>query len=207
VLPPVYTPQQLRRARPEPERLRPLVNSLWMSAVSTAAALGIALWAGRAIVRRRVALGRAIDLLTNVPWAVPARCSRSPSPPCFSVHAPLVGRWVLVGTFAILPLAYLVRNIPLTAGPVSRDSASWIPGWRKPPRHWRHRWATLRRVTIPLLRPALVACGALAFATAVSDFVTSVVLYTFETRPISIEISRPSGRATWASPRRSGSCS
>ena len=41
---------------------------------------------------------------------------------------------------------------------------------------------------MPLLRPALLVGGALAFATAVGDFVTSVVLYTFETRPISIEI-------------------
>ena len=39
-----------------------------------------------------------------------------------------------------------------------------------------------------MLRPAIMACAALAFATAVGDFVTSIVLYTFETRPISIEI-------------------
>ena len=44
------------------------------------------------------------------------------------------------------------------------------------------------RVTIPLIRPALLAGGALAFATAVGDFVTSIVLYTFNTRPVSIEI-------------------
>ncbi len=50
------------------------------------------------------------------------------------------------------------------------------------------RLRTLRRITIPLLRPALLAGGALAFATAVGDFVTSIVLYTFNTRPISIEI-------------------
>jgi len=50
------------------------------------------------------------------------------------------------------------------------------------------RWRTLLRVTFPLLRPALLAGGALAFATAVGDFVTSIVLYTYDTRPISIEI-------------------
>jgi iron(III) transport system permease protein len=50
------------------------------------------------------------------------------------------------------------------------------------------RLRTLARVTVPLLRPALLAGGALAFATALGDFVTSIVLYTFETRPISIEI-------------------
>jgi iron(III) transport system permease protein len=50
------------------------------------------------------------------------------------------------------------------------------------------RFRILTRVTFPLLRPALLAGGALAFATAVGDFVTSIVLYTYDTRPISIEI-------------------
>ena len=34
----------------------------------------------------------------------------------------------------------------------------------------------------------LASGGALAFVTALGDFVTSILLYTFETRPISIEI-------------------
>ncbi len=50
------------------------------------------------------------------------------------------------------------------------------------------RWRTLRRVTIPLVRPALAAGASLAFITALGDFVTSIVLYTYDTRPISIEI-------------------
>ncbi len=107
----------------------------------------------------------------------------------FGVFAPWVGRWVLVGTVVILPLAYFVRNIPIAAGSViagfrqldpTLDEAAASLGAR--------RLRRLRRVTIPLLRPALLAGGALAFATAVGDFVTSIVLYTFETRPISIEI-------------------
>ena len=50
------------------------------------------------------------------------------------------------------------------------------------------RWRTLRRVTVPMLKPALAAAASLAFITALGDFVTSIVLYTFDTRPISIEI-------------------
>ena len=43
-------------------------------------------------------------------------------------------------------------------------------------------------MTLPVLRPALVAGALLAFLTAFGDFVVSIVLYTFETRPISVEI-------------------
>mgnify|MGYP003289436835 CR=1 FL=1 len=50
------------------------------------------------------------------------------------------------------------------------------------------RWRTLRRVTLPLLKPAIVAGGSLAFVTAFGDFVTSIMLYPYDTRPISMEI-------------------
>jgi iron(III) transport system permease protein len=50
------------------------------------------------------------------------------------------------------------------------------------------RWRRLRRITLPLLAPALAAGATLAFATALGDFVTSIVLYTYDTRPISLEI-------------------
>ena len=43
-------------------------------------------------------------------------------------------------------------------------------------------------MTLPLLRPAILAGASLAFITALGDFVTSIVLYTYDTRPISIEI-------------------
>jgi iron(III) transport system permease protein len=89
----------------------------------------------------------------------------------------------------ILPLAYAVRNLPLAAGAIvagfrqldpSLDEAAASLG--------AGRARTLARVTVPLLRPAILAGAALVFATALGDFVTSIVLYTFETRPISIEI-------------------
>ena len=43
-------------------------------------------------------------------------------------------------------------------------------------------------MVFPMLRPAILAGASLAFITALGDFVTSIVLYTFDTRPISIEI-------------------
>jgi len=50
------------------------------------------------------------------------------------------------------------------------------------------RWGVFRRVTLPLLKPALTAGASLAFVAALGDFVTSIVLYTYDNRPISIEI-------------------
>jgi ABC-type Fe3+ transport system permease subunit len=49
-------------------------------------------------------------------------------------------------------------------------------------------WRTLRRVVLPLVAPAIAAGASLAFITALGDFVVSHVLYTHNTRPISVEI-------------------
>jgi iron(III) transport system permease protein len=189
LLPPAYTLGNYVALLQEPERLRPLINSLWMAAVATTAAVGLALWAGRLIVQRRARWGRLIEGLTSLPWAVPGTVLAIALAATFSARAPWVGRWVLVGTAVILPLAYAVRNLPLAAGAIvggfrqldpSLDEAAASLG--------AGRTRTLVRVTVPLLRPAIFAGAALAFATGLGDFVTSIVLYTFETRPISIEI-------------------
>jgi iron(III) transport system permease protein len=189
LLPPEYSLGNYAQLVQEPERLRPLVNSLWMAAVATVGALSLALWAGRNIVQRKVALRGAIDRLLNVPWAVPGTVLAIAIATTFSVTAPWVGRWVLVGTILILPLAYLVRNIPIAAGSVIAGFRQLDPALEEAAASLgARRLRTLWRITIPLLKPALLAGGALAFATAVGDFVVSIVLYTFNTRPMSIEI-------------------
>ncbi len=189
LFPPAYTLGNYRALIAQPERLRPLVNSLWMAGVATVGAVALSLWAGRLIVQLKARLGRTIEALTNVPWAVPGTVLAIALATLFSAREPLLGRWVLVGTALILPLAYLVRNVPIASGsvlagfrqldPTLDDAAASLGAGRM---------RTLARVTIPMLRPAILAGAALAFATALGDFVTSIVLYTYSTRPISIEI-------------------
>jgi iron(III) transport system permease protein len=173
----------------EAGHLRPLVNSLWMAAVATVGAVAVSAAAAHLAVRRRVTLRGALETLLSLPWAVPGTVVAIGLATLFSVRAPWAGRWVLVGTALILPLAYLVRSLPLTgrallAGyrqldPALEEAAESLGAGR-----WRRLW----RVTLPLLRPALAVGASLAFVTALGDFVTSVLLYSYDTRPISIEI-------------------
>jgi iron(III) transport system permease protein len=96
---------------------------------------------------------------------------------------------VLVGTPAILPLAYFVRNVPLTGRAAFAGFRQLDPALDEAARSLgAGAWRRLFRVTLPLIAPALAAGATLAFLTALGDFVVSVVLYTYETRPISIEI-------------------
>jgi iron(III) transport system permease protein len=107
----------------------------------------------------------------------------------FSVHAPWAGRFVLVGTAAILPLAYLVRSLPLTGRAAAAGLRQMDPALEEAAASLGAGASRrFRRVVLPHLRPALAAGASLAFLSALGDFVVSIVLYTYETRPISIEI-------------------
>jgi len=188
-IPPAWTLGNYATLVRDPVRLRPLVNSLWLATTATVASVAISVLAGALIVRRRVPGRRLLEGLLALPWAVPGTVFAIALATAFSVHAPWSGRIILVGTVWILPLAYLVRNLPLTSRATlagfraldpSLDEAAASLG--------AGRWRTLRAVTVPLLRPSLVAGATLAFVTALGDFVTSIVLYTYDTRPISLEI-------------------
>ena len=188
ILPPVLSFANYARLFSEAERLRPLVNSLWMAGASTAIAVVLALGAGWLVVRQRVALRRAIEGLMALPWALPGTVFAIALAMTFSVHAPPL-RWVLVGTAMILPLAYLVRALPLTGRALLAGYRQLDPALEEAAASLgAGRWRTLARVTLPQLRPGLAAGASLSFVAALGDIVASIVLYTYETRPISIEI-------------------
>ena len=188
-LPPEYTVRNYLALVEDPVRVRPLVNSLWLATVATVAAVGIALAGALLSARRRTAPRRAIDALLALPWAVPGTVFAIALATAFSVREPLAGRFVLVGTFWILPLAYLVRNLPITSRAITAGVRALDPSLDEAAASLgAGRLRTLRRVTLPLLRPALLAGASLAFVTAFGDFVTSIMLYTYDTRPISLEI-------------------
>lgn len=188
-LPPVYTGENYVALLSQPDRLRPLVNSLWMAVLATSVALTIAVLTGLATRKQGGRLAALVERLLAVPWLVPGTVFAVALATAFGVDQPWMGRVILVGTIWILPLAYIIRNLPMASRAVlagfraldpALDEASASLG--------ASRWRTLRRVTLPLLRPALAAGATLAFVTALGDFVTSIILYTYDTRPLSLEI-------------------
>ncbi|HET9210033.1 MAG TPA: iron ABC transporter permease [Thermoanaerobaculia bacterium] len=171
------------------ERLRPVVNSLWMAVAATLLALALGFAAARLAAIRRDRLRGVLEGMIAIPWAVPGTVFAVALATTFSVRQPWIGRFVLIGTPWILPLAYLVRDLPLTGRAALAGFRQLDPALEEAAASLgAGRWHRLARVTVPLLRPALAAGAGLAFITALGDFIVSIVLYTFDTRPISIEI-------------------
>ena len=188
-LPESYTLGNYLALVAEPARWRPFGTSLWMATMAAVAAAFVALLVavvGRDPARR---LSRWLEAALALPWAVPGTVYAIALATMFSVNQPATGRFILIGTLWLLPLAYLVRSLPITGrammaairglDPTLDEAAATLGA---------SRWRVFRTITLPLLGPALAGATALAFVTGLGDFMTSVILYTYDTRPVSLEI-------------------
>jgi iron(III) transport system permease protein len=188
-LPPSYSTESYRALLTEPERLRPVLNSLRMAASATAANVVLAFAAAYLLSRKRFAGRGLLAALVALPWALPGTVLAIALATTFSAHQPWTGRFVFVGTAAILPLAYFIRNIPLVTRAALASFQQFDPALEEAAASLGSPWLrTMRRVALPLVLPGLAAGALLAFVTALGEFVASILLYTHRTRPISIEI-------------------
>lgn len=189
LFPPSYSLENYRDLFADSQMARPMINSLRMATIATIANVILAVAAAYLLVRRRFTGRAVIGALVILPWALPGTVLAIALSSTFSVHEPLAGRFVLIGTFAILPLAYFIRNIPLVTRAAMGSFRQLDPVLEEAAGALGAGWAyTLRRVTLPLVLPGLIAGAMLAFVTALGEFVASILLYTHRTRPISIAI-------------------
>jgi len=188
-VPPSYTLRNYTALATDPNLLRPVLNSLQMATVATVANVILAFAAAYLLVRRQFRGKAALGALVILPWALPGTVLAIALASTFSTHQPLAGRFVLIGTFAILPLAYFIRNIPLVTRAAMASFRQFDPVLEEASASLGASWArTMRRVALPLVLPGLAAGAMLAFVTALGEFVASILLYTHRTRPISMAI-------------------
>ena len=189
VLPPEYTLENYRRLFTEAALWKPIVNSVSMAVIATAANVVVCFLAAYLIVLRRFSGRRLLELLVALPWAIPATAIALGLAATFDRNDLASLRILLVGTFWILPLAYFIRDVPLVASAVESSLKQMDPSLEDAARGLGASWLlTMRRVILPAARPGLVAGALLAGVTAVGEFVASVVLFTHANRPISMEI-------------------
>ncbi len=173
----------------DPARWRPFGISLWMAALAAIAATVLSMAVAVAARDRSRRLSRWLDTGLALPWAIPGTAYAIALATMFSVNEPAQARFILIGTLWLLPLAYLIRGLPIVGralvgairglDPAMDEAAASLGAGR---------WRTFRTITLPLLAPVLAGAAALAFVTGLGDFMMSVILYTYDTRPVSLEI-------------------
>jgi iron(III) transport system permease protein len=189
ILPVRYTLDNFALLFTDATAFEPLWNSLLMAFLTVLAAgsLGVA----GAYVIERGGLRRwkvLVDLALTFPYAIPGTVVGMAMILAFNAPSVFSGGKVLVGTFWILPLAYLVRMYPLalrsTAAALSRVDPSVVEAAES---LGARSWRRFRTILFPLVRPGAVAGSLLVAIAALGEFVSSILLYTYANRPISVE--------------------
>jgi iron(III) transport system permease protein len=189
-LPSAYTLSNYRRLFGDPNAAEVFFNSFTMSAIAAVAAL---LWSFCVVtfLRRRKFIGRRLlSLLVLIPWALPGTVVAVSVAEAYGKPGLLLGSFVLVGTFWILPVVYFLRFMPLVVRALQASMEQLDPTLEEAAGSLGARaWQRFTRVTLPLVWPGAVAGTLLAFVIALGEYVASVLVFVPANRPISIAIA------------------
>jgi iron(III) transport system permease protein len=190
-LPDTYTVANYVRIFSDARTSEVFFNSLAMSAIAAAAALVWSLCVAVLLARKGGRKWkRLLSWLILVPWALPGTVVAVSIAESYGQPSPLMGTFILVGTFWILPFVYFLRFMPLVVRAVQAsmeqidsalDEAAASLGAQ-----W---WRRFSRVTLPLVWPGALAGTLLAFVIALGEYVASVLVFVPTNRPISIAIA------------------
>ena len=197
-LPSAYTFANYQRLFSDPLASEVFFNSFSMAAIAALAALAWSFCVVTLLVRRErgraTAFGRSgrrlLSLLILIPWALPGTVVAVSVAEAYGEPSWLLGSFVLVGTFWILPVVYFLRFMPLVVRALQASTEQVDPSLGEAAGSLGARaWQRFVRVTLPLVWPGALAGTLLAFVIALGEYVASVLVFVPANRPISIAIA------------------
>lgn len=162
----------------------PIFNSLVLGGSATLMCVVFGTLAAYTAVRKRFKGKWALDMTIMLPFVLPGIVTGVAYLTTFNS-----GLIVLTGTGTIIILAYFIRRIAyifrsVTASVTQVDEkieeASTICGatWGR----------TMRKVTVPLIAPGIMAGGILVFSTLITEISVTIIIYSVEWKTLSIAI-------------------
>ncbi len=189
VLPSAYTFENFTGLFADPDVFAPIGNSLRMATLATIANVIFGVTAALFIVKGTMPGRGLVRLLAVLPFAIPGTVIAINLIVTFDTPGLLSAGRALTGTVWLLPLAYFIRHIPLVVRSTTAALESYDDRLTDASMDLGAGTAmTLRRVVLPVIAPGIVAGTLLTFVTALGEFVSSILLYVFDNRPISVEI-------------------
>jgi len=189
LLPERYTLFNYTSLFSDPDVLRPILSSVQMATIAT---IGNVLFGvGTALYITKGGLpGRGlVRILAALPFAIPGTVIAVNLIVAFNDPSVLTMGTILVGSFWMLPLAYFIRHIPLVVRSTTAALERYDDRLTEASSDLGARfWMTFRRIVIPVIGPGILAGTLLTFVAALGEFVSSIMLYIYSNRPISVEI-------------------
>jgi iron(III) transport system permease protein len=190
LLPGAYSLENYAMLLRDEHVFEPIRNSVVMSLLAVAASVIVGVNAAFFITKGKLGRSRfVVDVLATLPYAVPGTVVAIGLILAFNTPRVFSVQTILVGTFWILPLAYFVRLFPLVVRSTSASLAQLDDSLLEAAATFGARaLRTFRKVVLPLILPGILSGALLVMITGLGEFVSSILLYSFSSRPISVEI-------------------
>lgn len=167
--------------------LKPFTNSITMSFITVIALLLITLPLSYFLAKNKTKCNSVVLFLAMLPWAMPVSTIGINLINSFNVKNIFSFNRSLIGTFWILPLAYIIISLPLMV----RTNKIAMESFNISLEHASRSLGagpvkTFLNVTAPVVMPAIISSAALVFIRTIGEYTCSALLYGIYNRPISI---------------------
>jgi iron(III) transport system permease protein len=167
----------------------PLIHSVYTSLLAVGLSLMLGLLIASISVQKKGVVKHAVDWMAVIPYGIPGTVIGLCLIMAFNQPSFFSFNTVLVGHFWILPIAYLIRNVPVMTQAIRTGWQGIDPSLREASLMLgASPWKTTYAITLPLLLPSMLEGGLLVFINAFGEFVATVLLYTPSTKTMPIEL-------------------
>ena len=167
----------------------PFRNSIEMSLIAVLITLIIGVISSYLIAKKKIRGKNLLESILSLPYGIPGTVIALSLILSFNTPTLFTAFISIVGTFWILPLAYAIRNLPvLTQSSIAGFNAI-DPSLEEASRTLgASEIITFRKIIVPLIFPSVFNGALLVFINSVGEFVSTVLLYSYSTKTISVEI-------------------
>ena len=187
IFPDEFTLENYKRIFLQKRILSPVKNSIQMSLIAAGGASLIAIISSYLFIKDKGFLSKVLNFLIIIPMAIPASTLGVNLITAFNKKHILLFNSSLVGTYSILPIAYVIATITLVSRSTYTAFTNYNPEYDFASRNLgASNTQTFRWIFIPIVSSGIISGFSLAFMRSLGEYTISALLYGVHNKPLSI---------------------
>lgn len=187
IFPDEFTLENYKRIFLQKRILSPVKNSIQMSLIAAGGASLIAIVSSYLFIKDKGFLSKVLNFLIIIPMAIPASTLGINLITAFNKKHILLFNNSLVGTYSILPIAYIIATITLVSRSTYTAFTNYNPEYDFASRNLgASNTQTFRWIFIPIVSSGIISGFSLAFMRSLGEYTISALLYGVHNKPLSI---------------------